>query len=224
LVCEYLEEGIWKMNSCGPEIGTALSLAQGKVENAKKTSNNPHFKSKYADLATIWDVIREPLTSEGLSVIQLPCEAPAGQVGLVTHILHKSGQSITERFFCGLKDATNPQQVGSCLTYMKRYALLGVAGIASEDDDGNAATGRPVPPTTVPVVDYTATCEEAIATLTAALNAGDEPGARAIYSTVNNSSITEPTKSQLLNKMAGIIKADIAVKASEPVKAGKGKK
>ncbi len=188
------------------ELYAALSLAQGKVENAKKTSSNPHFKSKYSDLATIWDVIREPLTSEGLSVLQLPCEAPTDHVGLLTVIAHKSGQSVSERFFLKLKDSSNPQQAGSAFTYMKRYVLLGVAGIASEDDDGNAATGRaPGPVSAAPAVDYTATIKEALDRLTEALAKGDEPGARMLYSTVHNSSISEPTKADLLRQMATII-------------------
>lgn len=177
------------------DLATALAAAQGKVENAKKLNKNPHFKSNYADLATIWDVIREPLTSEGLSVIQLPCEAPAGQVGLVTHILHKSGQSVSDRFFLTLKDASNPQNVGSCLTYMKRYALLGVAGIASEDDDGNAATGKPSPP--APPVDYSKTIAETMAQLATSTDVE----ARALYATVRNSGMTQPHKDQLLHQM-----------------------
>lgn len=197
------------------ELYTALSLAQGKVENAKKLSKNPHFKSNYADLATIWDVIREPFTSEGLSVLQLPCEAPAGHVGLLTMLCHKSGQSIGEKYFLGLKDASNPQQVGSALTYAKRYALLGLAGIASEDDDGNAATGRPSPPAAV--VDYSSTMAETMIKLQSCT---DEE-ARALYSQVFNSGITEPSKGTLLKQMYDSIQA--RVKAT-PATAKKGTK
>lgn len=183
------------------ELATALAKAQGTVENAKKVSNNPHFKSKYADLATIWDVIRGPLTDNGLSVIQLPCEAPPGQVGLVTHIFHSSGQSLSEKFFVGLKDATNPQQVGSALTYMKRYALLGVAGIASEDDDGEAAVGRGKPQ--VEKIDYSATINETLAQLEGAT----DTEARTLYATVRNSGMQQPAKDELLLKMAALIQA-----------------
>ncbi len=198
------------------ELLTALSNAQAKVENAKKLSKNPHFKSNYADLATIWDVIREPLTSEGLSVLQLPCEAPDGRVGLLTIVGHKSGQSISERFYLALKDSSNPQQAGSAFTYMKRYALLGVAGIASEDDDGNAATGRPSAPAAA--VDYSATIAEAIGHLTTALKADDQSGARMLYNTVHNSSIGEPAKTALLKQMAGLIQAHMAAVTTETKK------
>jgi hypothetical protein len=187
------------------ELATALAKAQGEVENAKKVSNNPHFKSKYADLGTIWDVIRVPLTSNGLSVLQLPCEAPPGQIGLVTHILHSSGQSVSERFFVGLKDASNPQQVGSALTYMKRYTLLGVAGIASEDDDGEAAVGRPA---ATKAIDYSATIAETMAKLEAATDVE----AKQLYAEVNASGMQQPSKNELLLKMAASIQARLAAK------------
>jgi hypothetical protein len=200
------------------ELLDALSRAQAKVENAKKLNKNPHFKSNYADLATIWDVIREPLTSEGLSVVQLPCEAPVGHVGLVTVIGHKSGQSLSERFFIALKDVTNPQQAGSAFTYMKRYALLGVAGIASEDDDGNAAAGRPSP--AGPAVDYSATIAETMKHLETAT---DEE-ARMLYATVRNSGMPNDVKNGLLNQMAAVIQARINTPAGEATKEKKGKK
>ena len=196
------------------ELFAALSRAQGNVENAKKLSNNPHFKSKYADLATIWDVIREPFTNEGLSVLQLPCAAPTGSVGLTTTLCHKSGQFVSDSFFLALKDASNPQQAGSAFTYMKRYSLLGVAGIASEDDDGNAATGRVnvftqggPPGATNPVVDYSATITETMKHLESAT----EPEARALYATVRNSGMQEQAKLGLLKQMFEAIQARAAV-------------
>lgn len=204
MATDVLVNGEWKtMNNVGAELAKALAKAQGEVENAKKVSNNPHFKSKYADLATIWDVIREPLTSNGLSVIQLPCEAPDGKVGLVTHILHASGQSVSERFFVGLKDANNPQQVGSALTYMKRYSLLGVAGIASEDDDGEAAVGRVTKGTAEPKQDYSETIKQTLEQLEGAT----DTEARTLYATVRNSGMQEPAKNELLLKMAAMIQA-----------------
>lgn len=181
------------------ELMTALANAQNKVENAKKLNKNPHFKSNYSDLATVWDTIREPLTSEGLSVLQLPCEAPPGSIGLITIVGHKSGQSISEKFFIQLKDASNPQAVGSALTYMKRYSLLGVAGIGSEDDDGNAATGRPV--AAEKPVDYTALIKSTMAEL----EASSDAEARAMYAQVRGSTMQEPAKTELLKTMFNAI-------------------
>ena len=197
---EYLKNGEWKRmsgdNNAGAELAKALATAQGEVENAKKVSNNPHFKSKYADLATIWDVIREPLTRNGLSVLQLPCDAPDGKVGLATTIFHASGQYVTERFYVGLKDANNPQQVGSALTYMKRYTLLGVAGIASEDDDGESAVGRPAP--AAKQIDYTQTIKDTLEKLATS----SDSEARQLYAEVRNSGMQQPAKDELLIKMA----------------------
>ncbi len=201
------------------DLLAALSRAQAKVENAKKNSDNPHFKSSYADLATIWDTIREPLTSEGLSVLQLPCEAPEGKVGLLTIVGHSSGQTIQERYYLGLKNANNPQDAGSCLTYMKRYALLGVAGIGPEDDDGNAAAGKPSPTPTA--VDYSATIAETLAKLDTASDAE----ARMLYATVSNSGMQAAAKNGLLRQMGDIIKARMAkTEDKTPAKAVKEKK
>ncbi len=197
---EYVD-GEWK-TGMNKELLEALSRAQGKVENAKRGTENPHFKKTYADLATVWDTIREPLTSEGLSVVQLPCEAPVGQVGLVTIIGHKSGQSIQEKFYLGLKDPSNPQCAGSCLTYMKRYALMGVAGIAPEDDDGNASAGKPSP--AAPAVDYSQTIADTMKHLE---NAKDDVEARALYATVRNSGMQQGPKDALLKQMYAVIQA-----------------
>jgi hypothetical protein len=200
--------------SLNKDLYEALSRAQAKVENAKRGTTNPHFNKTYADLATVWDTIREPLTSEGLSVLQLPCEAPAGHVGLLTIIGHKSGQTVQEKFFLQLKKADNPQDAGSCLTYMKRYALMGVAGIAPEDDDGNAAAGKPSP--AAPAVDYSATIAETMKHLE---KATDEE-ARALYATVRNSGMQQAAKDGLLKQMYDVIQARMAKQTEEP----KGKK
>lgn len=121
------------------ELFAAFSRAQAKVKHATKDSNNPHFRSKYADLAEVWDTIREPFTSEGLAIIQFPCEADAGRVGVRTIVAHSSGEFLEEKFTIGCKDASNPQAAGSAYTYARRYSLMAVCGIAADDDDGNAA-------------------------------------------------------------------------------------
>lgn len=188
------------------ELAAALSRAQGKIDNVKKTNLNPHFKSKYADLASVWDVVREPFTSEGLSIVQLPVKAPEGHVGLGTALYHSSGQTIGSEFFLALKDASNPQVAGSALTYMKRYALLGLAGIAPEDDDGNVAAGKPgpVPGGASNGTDWEAAGKSAIANL-AKLATGPEK--RALYAQVRNSAMPEPGKTALLTTMGDSIRA-----------------
>lgn len=207
--------GEWK-TGMNKELLEALSRAQGKAENAKRGTENPHFKKTYADLATVWDAIREPLTSEGLSVLQLPCEAPPGQVGLLTIVGHSSGQSLESRFFLTLKDPTNPQCAGSAFTYMRRYALMGVAGIAPEDDDGNSASGKPSP--AAPAVDYSATIAETMKHLE---SAKDDTEARALYATVRNSGMQQGPKDALLKQMYAVIQARMAKAAEEPAKGKK---
>jgi len=210
------------------ELYTALSNAQGKIENAKKSSLNPHFRSKYADLAAVWDACRDAMTSEGLAVVQLPCEAPPGHVGLVTIITHSSGQSMQEKFFMPVAQANNPQAVGSALTYAKRYALLGAAGIAPEDDDGNAATGRPAPATAAPArptQDWGAAAKDATDLLSKLLGTNNTAAARALFSEVRGSGMEEPAKTTLLTSMANAIReAEAKLAATEAAAKASGAK
>ncbi len=124
------------------ELYAALAKAQGEIKGASKDAANPFHKSKYADLASVWEAIREVFSNHGLSIIQMPVNLPESldSIGLRTLLCHGSGQSISSEFFQKLKDPSNPQVVGSALTYMRRYALMAFAGVAPIDDDGNAAT------------------------------------------------------------------------------------
>jgi len=122
------------------EIAVALNKMQWQIKNPVKNSSNPFFKSKYADLSEVWEAIREPLTSNGLSIIQAP-ESINGEVKLVTLLLHTSGQYIeTELTLKPVK--ADPQGMGSAITYGRRYALQSIIGLAPEDDDGNSASGH----------------------------------------------------------------------------------
>lgn len=123
------------------DIATALAKAQAEIEGAKKDSTNPHFKSSYADLASVWDACRKALTGNGLSVVQGPV-SDEGRVGVTTMLMHSSGQWLESTFFMRpTKD--DPQGAGSALTYARRYALAAMVGVAPEDDDGNAASEKP---------------------------------------------------------------------------------
>lgn len=123
------------------ELQAALAKAQGALHNATKQSANPFFNSKYADLAAVWDVARAVLSSNGLSVIQMPV-ARNGEVIVVTRLGHSSGQWIQSSLTMK-PTKPDPQGIGSAITYARRYALAAMCGIAQEDDDGNAAS-RPV--------------------------------------------------------------------------------
>lgn len=126
------------------KLAEALARAQAVIENAKKESDNPFFKSKYADLSSIWEACRKPLTDNGLSIVQSPVfltEHP-DMVGLDTRLCHSSGEWLEGRIV--MKPVkSDPQSYGSCLTYLRRYSLQSFISICAEvDDDGNAATGK----------------------------------------------------------------------------------
>jgi hypothetical protein len=122
------------------ELAPALAKAQSVIKGAVKDAANPFFKSRYADLASVWDACREALTVNGLSVVQT-CAGDAEVCQVTTMLLHSSGQWIRDTLTMKPKDNT-PQGVGSTITYARRYALAAIAGVAPEDDDGEAAQGR----------------------------------------------------------------------------------
>jgi hypothetical protein len=126
-------------------LAAALVKAQAKLKPAIKDSANPFFKSKYADLGAVWEACREALQSEGLAVVQLPGFA-SGEARLTTILLHASGEWIAGEAGAPLAKA-DAQGVGSAITYLRRYGLAAVAGVVTEDDDGNSASGNaPVRP------------------------------------------------------------------------------
>lgn len=127
------------------ELAAALAKAQASIEGAAKSNINPAFKSKYADLASVWDACRGPLTANGLSVAQLPSIEDGGRVAVRTMLLHASGQYVAETLSV-VPVKTDPQGVGSAITYLRRYGLSAMVGVAPDDDDGNAASGTRTPP------------------------------------------------------------------------------
>ena len=141
-----MSEETQNMSSTITELAKALCKAQGKMKHAIKDSSNVFFRSKYADLASVVDASRPALVENGLSVVQYT----QGNI-LYTMLLHSSGEWI--RSYIELKPmhqvkdvgwvaSEDPQSYGSCITYARRYALAAITGVATEDDDGNAATGR----------------------------------------------------------------------------------
>ena len=125
------------------ELAAALSKCQAEIGKASKDSTNPHFKSKYADLESVWDTAREPMTKHGLAVLQTFTETGGDSVNIVTVLTHTSGQFISGILTIPLvkRDA---QGVGSAITYGRRYSLAAILGIVQTDDDGNEAV-KPAP-------------------------------------------------------------------------------
>jgi hypothetical protein len=126
------------------EIGAlalALSKAQGVMKHAIKDSNNPHFKSKYADLTSCLEAVREPLSKHGLAIVQLPSRSAEGLVELTTMLIHESGQWIGSTASTRIaKD--DAQGMGSALSYLRRYCLMSITGLGADDDDGEQAMNR----------------------------------------------------------------------------------
>jgi hypothetical protein len=121
------------------QLALALSKAQGAFEHAKKDENNPFFKSKYANLASVIDAAKVPLSENGLSIAQVvDCEENGPY--LETILMHSSGEWISGQY--PLKPVKpDPQSIGSAITYARRYAFSAITGIAADDDDGNSASG-----------------------------------------------------------------------------------
>jgi len=121
-------------------IAIALCKFQGEVEKIKKTEKNPFFKSSYANLSSILDIIREPLVKNELSYVQFP----SGEYGLTTMLMHSSGEWMKCTY--EMKPTKHdPQGQGSVITYQRRYTLGAILGLnIDEDDDGNKGS-KPQP-------------------------------------------------------------------------------
>ena len=128
-------------NPCD-KLMAALAKMQGELTMAKKDSDNPYFKSKYADLATCINTAKKPMADNGLSVSQ-HCGFDGNYVRCVTVLGHASGQYMTSTCVIPVtkKDA---QGVGSAITYARRYSFSAVIGLSQDDDDGNWATNKDV--------------------------------------------------------------------------------
>jgi hypothetical protein len=151
-------------------LAAALAKAQGMMSHASKDANNPHFKSRYADLAAVWSAVREPLSVNGLSVVQTVAQGD-GTVGVRSLLLHASGEWICSVLEMPVAQKT-PQGYGSALTYARRYALAALVGIAQDDDDAEAAT-RPSAPVLPPMQKRTPISTDKAAASTASASAGN---------------------------------------------------
>jgi hypothetical protein len=119
------------------EIAKALAAAQMEMGKALKQSQNPAFRSKYADLGNVMDACMPSLNKHGIAVVQTMRDE-----SVVTMFIHESGDILEcpVPLILGKRDM---QGLGSAVTYARRYGLMALAGIAPEDDDGNAAAQSP---------------------------------------------------------------------------------
>jgi hypothetical protein len=135
------------------ELAAALAKAQAEMKNAKLNKVNPHFKSRYADLAEIRDTVTPSLSKHGIAVVHGMERAETG-IDVVTRLIHASGQWVESRFPIAMD---KPQSMASRITYGRRYNLSAIANIsADDDDDANTANDKPVEkPAHMPAVNGT---------------------------------------------------------------------
>jgi len=169
-ILQQLHERRFTMDTT-PKLYAALIKAKQDFGSLKVNADNPYFNSKYLDLAGVQDATDAALHKNGLVVIQTTDITETGHPVLVTTLAHESGEAIAGRYPLTPKETNNPQSLGGCVTYARRYALMGMLGIAPEDDDGNASSGKPTTATaTRPVQSGAATGQ------TVAKNAGPGQG------------------------------------------------
>ena len=117
------------------KIFAAVVALQSEINNPKKSKQGHGYK--YAELAQIIELSREPLATNGLAVAQY-CTAIDGQSYLVTQMIHSSGQWLRGYYpleKAGMRAVNDAQQMGAAMTYARRYNLAAILGVAQEDDD-----------------------------------------------------------------------------------------
>lgn len=120
-------------------LSQALVKFHANLKPIKKDAQNPFFKSDYLTLSGILDAVRQPLASNGLAVIQSMRVQDATTI-LITKLLHESGEEMVSEMIMPV--LSDPQKMGSLLTYYKRYQLQALLLISTsdEDDDGNSVS------------------------------------------------------------------------------------
>lgn len=191
---------------------SAMAAAFGEIEGATKSANNPHFKTKYADLTAVIEAIKPALINHGLFFTQHPKPSEKG-ITVETVLHHANGDhlSLGELFVPANKQ--DAQGFGSALTYARRYALVTAFGVPVEDDDGNAASRAPAKAAPADIIDP--------ADLTLAIQLCDTIGgnqAQTICEAYKVSALTELTAKQGKAVIARL-QTKLAEKAKETVDA-----
>lgn len=126
------------------KLAAALLGAQAEMKNPAFNAQNPHFRSKYADLGSVREAVLPVLNKHGLALAQYP-KAQDGYAGCVNVLMHSSGEYMIEECLLPL-DKQNAHGAGSCITYARRYSMQSIGGVvADEDDDANAAVEKSAP-------------------------------------------------------------------------------
>lgn len=163
---EFLETVMKEREYLDMKAAAAFVRAQAGFGAALKTSTNPHFRSRYADLSACVEAVIDSLHKNGFALMQKTHECENG-VAIETIFIHESGEQISGGIFRVPASKQDPQGYASALTYARRNSLMAASGIAPEDDDGNAAS-KPKPaekkpmqiPANVGGQDYFDKCDE----------------------------------------------------------------
>jgi hypothetical protein len=124
------------------KIAASLVKAQANIGAAHKGSANPYFKSSYADLGSIMEVVKQPLLDQGISVLQPVGHTESGQTYVETVLLHESGEFIADTMIVTCAKEKDPQAQGSAISYARRYSLQSMLFVPALDDDGEGAMNR----------------------------------------------------------------------------------
>lgn len=151
------------------KIAAALVAAQKDFGPALKSSTNPHFKSRYADLAACVEAVIDGLNKSGIALMQVTHDCDNGVI-VETVFIHESGESLSSGRLHVPASKQDAQGYGSALTYARRYSLMAACGIAPEDDDGNRATR----PEKAKAEEWTTVHDELLAQYWAAASFGTE--------------------------------------------------
>ena len=131
-------------NTTTTTLNSAMVAALGELSNVQKNATNPHFKSRFATLDVVLDAARPVLAKHGLCLSQEPV-FEEGKAGVLTRILHTSGETRESLLLLPLKDQS-PTGVGGALTYARRYSASSILMIASEEDLDGSTTTAVTPP------------------------------------------------------------------------------
>ncbi len=186
------------------ELAKALNLAQAQAKGAKQDSENPFYHCKYADLTSVWDACRKPLTDNGLSVTQTMAIGINGECIIQTTMLHVSGQWVTSNLQMPVE--TDPQKMGKAITYGRRYTLAAIVGVCPEDDDAESVTEhkkttsqQTTKPPQQPVESQTTPATSATNT-----NLCTEPQRKKIYASSQQMGYTEQKVKDILGEKFGV--------------------
>jgi hypothetical protein len=119
------------------EIAKAMCAAQGQMKPAQKDAINPHYKSKYSDISSVWESIRQPLSSNGITVLQ-DVTTEEKKISVMTRLVHSSGQWIEFGPLTIPLSRQDAHGIGSAISYAKRYAICAAVGVVSSDEDDDA--------------------------------------------------------------------------------------